>query len=50
MFQLARIRFSMAYSLIVCTQNTGYLFPERTAFEERLRRICLDVTVISTAK
>jgi hypothetical protein len=47
---LARISISMAYSLIVCTQNTAYLFPEPTAFEERLRRRCLDVTVISTAK
>jgi hypothetical protein len=48
-------KFWNQISCVLCsryewTQNAGYLIPEITTFEERLKRRSLDETVISTAK
>jgi len=41
--------FGIRYTLAL-THDTGYLIPELTSFEERLKIGCLDATIISTAK
>ena len=43
---------SVQYSTFIHTANTdsGYLIPEFTSFEQRMKSSCLDVTIISREK